>query len=94
VTGDRAAYIRNRAFSKDYYKNLVLGYLKKFGGTSREDIDALLLDKLSDALSHRQKKNFVTNLLQEMRRQGLVEPDGTTRWAKWVMSKRPPEDRN
>ncbi len=92
VTGDRAAYIRNRAFDKDHYKRLVLNYLKQFGAANREEIDGLLLDKLSDALDERQKKTFVTNLLQGMRRQGLVDSEGTTRWARWVISKPPVGD--
>lgn len=85
--GDKAAYIRHRAFDKDHYKRMIIAYLKRFGEAKREDIDKLLLDKLSDALSDYQKNKFVTNLLQEMRKDGLIYPEGTTRWAKWFMSK-------
>lgn len=94
ATGERAAYIRNRAFDKDHYKNLVLDFLKQFSVASREDLDDLLFDKLSDTLDDRQKRTFVTNLLQEMRRQGSIRPDGTTRWAKWVISEPPSESRD
>jgi ATP-dependent DNA helicase RecG len=87
ATDDKEAYIRNRAFDKEYYKDLVISYLEEFGEASRLQIDRLLKDKLSDALDEGQKKKFVTNLLQEMKRDGKVAPDGTTRWAKWRMSK-------
>jgi len=46
-------------------------------------MDRLLLEKLSDALNPEQKKGFVTNLLQEMKRDGTIASDGTTRWTKW-----------
>jgi len=46
-----------------------------------------LKDKISDALDQQQQKQFVTNLLQEMKRDGTIYPDGTTRWAKWRMCK-------
>ncbi len=87
VTGDKAAYIRNRAFDKQHYKNMVLAYLKKFGEATRGDLDELLIGKLSDALEPNQKTRFVGNLLQEMKNEGQIVPDGTSRWAKWRLTK-------
>lgn len=87
VTGNRAAYIRNRAFDKGHYKEMIMAYLQQFAEGTRSDLDGLLLEKLSDALSESQKKRYVTNLLQEMKKEGRIVPDGTTRWAKWRMSK-------
>ena len=94
ATDDKEAYIRYRAFDKDYYKKMVLAYLEKFGEASRPQIDRLLQDKLSDALDSKRKKQFVTNLLQEMKRENKVQPVGTTRWAKWRLSKPAPEAEN
>lgn len=87
VTGDKAAYIRNRAFDKAHYKDMVSAYLQKFGEASRPDLDRLLLEKISDALTEKQKKRFVTNLLQEMKKDGRVIPQGATRSVKWLISK-------
>jgi ATP-dependent DNA helicase RecG len=92
ATGDKAAYIKNRAFDKAHYKDMVVAFLRKFGEASRPDLDRLLLEKLSDALSAQQKKRFVTNLLQDMKKAGLIFPDGTTRWAKWRMSSQTDEE--
>ena len=86
ATNARAAYIKNRAFDKGYYKSLVSGYLKEFGSATRKDLDELLLVKLSDTMDPKQKKGFVTNLLQDMKKEGSIYPDGTTRWAKWRLS--------
>ena len=87
ATGDKATYIKNRAFDKAHYKDFVTAYLDKFGEASRADLDSLLLKKLSDALSDTQKKRFVSNLLQEMKVEGRIFADGTTRWARWRMTK-------
>jgi len=87
VTGDKSTYIRHLPFDKAHYKKMIVSYLRKFGGAKRKDIDALLIDKISDALSDQQKKQFVTNLLQEMRREGVINSEGVTRWAKWFISK-------
>ena len=88
VTGDRAAYIRYRAFDKDHYKKMVVAYLSEYGSASRKDIDGLLTDKLSDALTFEQKRNQIGNLLYEMsRRDATIRAEGRTRSAKWVLAK-------
>jgi len=63
VTNKRAEYIHNRAFDDEYYKKLVINYLRKFRSATRQDIDKLLWGKLSDVLDEKQKKNKIRNLL-------------------------------
>jgi len=87
ATDTKADYIKKRAFDKEFYKKLVLKYLEEFEEVSRQDIDRLLMDKISDAFTDGQKKTYINNLLQEMRREGTIESSGTTRWAKWVIPK-------
>lgn len=89
ATETKAEYIKTRAFDKEHYKRLVVSYLEKFGEAKREDIDQLLLDKLSDALDDGQKKNAVTNLLQEMRRDQQIRPVEGKRGkgARWELCK-------
>ncbi len=87
VTDTKAEYIKKRGIDKKYLKRLVMEYLEQFKEASRQDLDQLLTNKISDALDADQKKQFVTNLLQEMRREGFIEPSGTTRWARWTISK-------
>lgn len=85
VTGQKARYIHNRGFDDQYYQRLVMEYLAKYGKASRADLDALLLAKLPDVLSTEQKANKVKNLLQAMRRAGLVHTRGTRVHAEWVL---------
>ena len=87
VTGEKAAYIKNRAFDKQHYKDMVMAFLKEFREATRTDLDSLLLSKLSDTLDASQKKRRVQNILQEMKNDGLIAPDGATRWAKWHLAK-------
>jgi ATP-dependent DNA helicase RecG len=68
---------------------MIEDYLEEFKEATRHDIDELIMDKISDALDIDQKKNFITNLLQEMRREGIIKSRGTTRWANWFLSKTP-----
>ena len=34
VTGNKAAYIHNRAFDKEHYEKMIIKYLEKFGKES------------------------------------------------------------
>ncbi|MFW6147659.1 MAG: RNA-binding domain-containing protein [Thermodesulfobacteriota bacterium] len=86
VTGDKADYIRQRAFDKAHYKKMVISYLKKFGEAKREDVEKLLLDKISDALDEKQKRNRIGNLLFEMsHKDKTIFATGPRRTAVWVL---------
>ncbi|ATJ84716.1 RNA-binding domain-containing protein [Halomonas beimenensis] len=80
---EKARYIRNRGFDDQPYKQLICDYLEEFGEARRKDIDALLLDKLPDILDEHQKSHKVKNLLQSLKNQGVIEPEGK----RWRMSK-------
>jgi ATP-dependent DNA helicase RecG len=92
ATETRADYIKKRAFDKDHYKKMVFEYLRQFHVATRPELDTLLLNKLSDALEDKQKRNLITNLLQEMRRSGIIRPVGGKRGkgAKWELCKPAP----
>ncbi|HEX2867314.1 MAG TPA: RNA-binding domain-containing protein [Ignavibacteriales bacterium] len=71
-TDQKAEYIKNKGFSDKYYKDLILEYLKKYKSAKRSDFEKLLLDKLSDVLDNRQKKDKVKNLLQSLKIEGKI----------------------
>ncbi len=83
-----AQYIRNRGFDDQHYKDMIIEYLKKFGRAKREDIKNLLWDKLPDILKDQQKENKITNLLQSLRRKGVIKPDSENHQnSYWVLCK-------
>ncbi len=88
ITGKKAEYIRNRPFDNDYYKQLVIKFLKKYGSAARKDINELLFDKLSDVLNDRQKNKKIDNLLHEMAKKNkVIRNIGSFRFPKWVLNK-------
>ena len=66
TTENRTEYIRNRAFDDAHYKSMILDFLREYGSASREELNSLILDKLSDVLDDDQKKNKIRNLLYAM----------------------------
>lgn len=89
VTGSMADYIRTRAQDDAFYAKLVTDYLQQSGQATRADIDKLLLDKLSDALSNEQKIKKISNLLTKLRRQGVIFNTGSRGKPEWVLAERP-----
>ena len=87
VTGDKAQYIKNRAFDDEHYEKLILKFIQKYGSATRKDIDGLILDKLPDVLDAERKKNKVMNLLSKMRKNGLIENKGSSAAPKWTKTK-------
>lgn len=83
-TNQKAAYIRNRGLDDGYYRTLVTDYLAKYGSATRKDLDDLLLSKLPDVLDATQKASKVRNLLQAMRRGGLIHRVGPKATATWL----------
>ena len=65
-------YVKNKSFDDDYFRKLILNYLEKFETASRNDIDLLLEDKLSDVLNEKQKKNKIDYLMKQLRLSKLV----------------------
>jgi len=86
ITNDKSGYIKYKAFDKQYYKDLVLNFLKKYKSASRKEINRLLENKLSESLSDKQRLSKVKNLLFEMaHKDKSIENVGSNRSPKWVL---------
>lgn len=87
ASGDRASYIKNRAFDKEHYKKMILAFIKEYGSASRQGINDLITDKLSDALNEKQKRNKVTNLLSEMsKKDKTIKNTGSDKKPNWILT--------
>lgn len=89
TTEDKTKHIKNRAFDNDYYKNLLLSYLKEYGSATRKEINELLEDKLSDVLSEEQKDTRIKNILYDMsKKDNLIVNSGSNRYPRWELIKK------
>ena len=80
----KAEYIKNRGFKDQHYKDLILEFIDKYGGASKEDIDKLILDLLPSVLNPEQKENKVRNLVYAMsKKDNLIKNYGTQRKPLW-----------
>lgn len=86
ATGEKAEYIRARAFDDSWYSDLILRYLKEFDTGAKADFHALLAPKFSDLMDERQKRKKVGNLLQSLKKRGIIEVEGSTRAGVWRLA--------
>lgn len=86
ATSMMADYVRTRAQDDDFYAKLLTDYLAGAGTASRHEVNQLLLNKLSDALTTEQKLKKVANLLTKFRRQGLIVNTGTRAAPQWKLA--------
>ncbi len=88
VTAHKAEYIRTRAQDDEFYAKLLTDYLRKFGQADRAEINKLLLDKFSDALTNEQKYQKVSTLLTKLRRRKLIVNTGSDTAPCWQLAER------
>ena len=85
IVGQKAAYIRNRGLEDDICKQLIVKALEAMGEASKREIMEVLENALPEVLDEGQKSKKVSNLLQAMKKEGLVAAEGKTRHAKWIL---------
>ena len=87
IVGQKAAYVRNKGLDDDICKQLIIKALQSMGEASKRDLMEVLEKALPEVLSDEQKSKKVSNVLQEMKKDGIVVTTGTNRYAKWYLIK-------
>ena len=81
-------YIKNKAFDDQYYKDLIISYLREYGVAQKKDVMKLLIPKLSDVLDGKQKEYKIQNLLKALKRDEIITLNSENkRIASWVLIK-------
>lgn len=84
-TGQKATYTKFKAFDNSYYRDLIIQALKQHKNLTRQEIDELIIDKLSDGLTEIQKKRKVDNLLTFLRMKGKIKNTGSDAIPNWIL---------
>lgn len=85
IVGQKADYIRNKGLDDDICKQLIVKALDTMGEVSKQELMEILEKALPEVLSENQKSKKVSNLLQAMKKDGIVAARGTNRYAKWYL---------
>lgn len=86
IVDDKVSYTKKSGFNDQYYKDLVLKYIKDFGSITKKDLDELLMSKLPDYLDQNQKKRkikYLVNICLQTK-ENKVKNIGTNRYPIWA----------
>ncbi|MCI8401639.1 MAG: transcriptional regulator [Lachnospiraceae bacterium] len=84
---EKAQYVKNKGFNEEAYKKWIVNYLKTYKAGQKKDFLVLLRDKLPDTMDEKQKLIKVQNLLQSLRKDGVITLDSDNlRTGKWVLA--------
>ena len=85
IVGQKAAYVRNKGLDDDICKQLIIKALESMGEASKQELMEVLEKALPEVLNDVQKSKKVSNLLQAMKREDIVDVKGKNRYAKWYL---------
>ncbi len=86
MVGKPVEYVKNKGLDKDVYEQLVINALKTMTNAKVSDIKAVLEGALPAIMDEKQQTKKVSNILQAMKREGIVNVEGTGHKAKWMLS--------
>jgi ATP-dependent DNA helicase RecG len=92
TTGGQAAHIQKKGFDNDYYRDLLLKLIREHGPVEPAVINELILDKLPDSMTPKQKLKKIRNLTTDLSsRKQLIENVGAQRGpgALWKIRETP-----
>ncbi len=88
MVDDKVSYTKKSGFDDQYYKDLVLKYIKDFGSITKKELDELLIYKLPDSLNEEQNRRKIKYLVSESlnRREKILKNIGTNRYPVWALN--------
>jgi len=90
IVDDKVSYTKKSGFNDQYYKDLVLKYIRDFGSITKKDLDNLLMDKLPDNLNIEQKKRKIKYLVNEnlAKKEQLLKNIGKPNNPTWALNEK------
>jgi len=83
LAGQKARHIKDRGLDKKYYLEMIYELVREHGPVDRKDVDAVLMKKLPEVLTDKQKKQKIHNLLAELARGRKIKNNGSRAKPRW-----------
>lgn len=84
AVGDKAGYVRNKGLDEKICKELIISALKN-GPMKKADLFEAIKHALPEVLTIEKQYKKLSNLLQKMKREGIVDVNGSAVHAKWFL---------
>lgn len=84
VVGDKAGYVRNKGLDEKILKELIISALRT-GPLKKAVIYEAVKHALPDVLTEDKKYKKLSNLLQKMKKEGMIDVCGSAVHAEWFL---------
>lgn len=85
LVGQKYEYVKNKGLEDDVCKELIISALKKMKEASKKDLMGVLESALPAILDETQKIKKVSNLLQSMKKDKIIDVNNGRRYGKWFL---------
>lgn len=87
IVGTPIDYVKNKGLNKDVYRQLIINMLETMESAKTSEIKEILQGALPAIMDENQQARKVSNILQSMKKDGIVDVRGTGHAAKWFLTK-------
>lgn len=84
AVGEKASYVRQKGLDEEVCKQLIISTLK-LGPANKADLYAVLKDALPDILTEEQKSKKLSNMLQKMKKEKIIDVKGIAVNSEWYL---------
>ena len=84
IVGDKAGYVRNKGLDEKILKELIISALEN-GPLKKADIYEAVKHAFPDVLTAEKQYKKLSNLLQKMKKEGIVDVRGSAVHAEWFL---------
>ncbi len=84
AVGDKAGYVRNKGLDEKILKELIISALKN-GPLKKADIYEAVKHAFPDVLTEEKQYKKLSNLLQKMKKEGIIDVRGSAVRAEWFL---------
>lgn len=83
LVGHKEDYVLNRGLKNDVYRQMILNALETMGEATVLELRTVLVGTFPSHMDEKQQSRKVSNILQVMKKEGIVEVHGTAHGARW-----------
>lgn len=86
LIGQKTEYVKNKGLNDVTCKNLITNALKEMGSATKSELRSVVDAAFSARLNEKQRDKKLSNLLQSLKNDGVIDNDGRRRGAKWFLT--------
>lgn len=85
ATEKKGQHIKDLGLEKEYYLKIIEKLVRRHGPVARKDVRELIFSKLPEVLTEKQKENYISRLLQYLRKANRIVNHGSRTNPEWII---------